>query len=190
VTLTWASSKLTIDTAVGAATTAFTLTDATRLGASSSQWDGCARIDVVAGDGASPRGQFLIGYYADATNYFLASVTSARDIGAFSSATSGGAITHTFAAGPSSGQATGGELWIRVSRTADGIFTVWWGVGTAGALPTAWTRHLTVDRAALGLALPTTSPIYVGGGWFGDGAMAAAWTVDVLAIRTTWQGSL
>lgn len=190
VTATWASSKLTISAPSGSNTITFVTSDTTRLGASSSQWDSCQRIDMVAGDGASPAAQFLSGFYVDDNNYILVSYkTDTRTIGLFTKA-AGSATDHGFVSGPSSGQATGGELWIRVSRLVSGGVAVFWGVGTSGALPTAWTRTHLVDRAELTLAVPSSCSIYSGFGWFGVGALSTTTTVDVLAIRTTWQGSL
>lgn len=190
VTATWASSKLTLSAPLGANTITFATSNTSRLGASSSQWDSCQRIDMVAGDGASPAAQFLSGFYVDDNNYILASYkTDTRTIGLFTKA-AGSATDHGFVSGPSSGQATGGELWIRVSRLVSGEVAVWWGVGTSGALPTAWTRTHLIDRAALTLAVPSSCSIYSGFGWFGFGALSTTTTVDVLAIRTTWQGSL
>lgn len=190
VTATWGSGKLVLDAPAGTNTATFVTTNTSRLGASSSQWDMCARVDIVAGDGVSPAAQTLIGFYVDANNYILLSYKmDDRTVGLFTVAA--GAFTdHGFVGGPSSGQATGGELWFRVTRLANGTVAVWWGVGVAGAVPTAWTRTHLIDRPALTLAVPTSCSLYVGMGWFGLGPLSAQTTVDVLAIRTTWQGSL
>jgi hypothetical protein len=98
-------------------------------------------------------------------------------------------VDHGFVAGPSTAQLGAGQLWLRLTRTVDGAFVAWWGIGTAGAVPTAWTRTHRVD---LPTAIPAlgTPPIVLSAGHLGLGALAAQWTVDVLAIRTSWQGSL
>jgi len=189
VTATWASSKLTITAASGSSALTNVSSDTSRLGASASTWDLCCRVDVVAGDGGSLQAQFLIGYYVDSNNYMLLSYTNTRTIGVFSKA-AGSTTDHGFVSGPSSGQATGGEMWLRLTRLSNGTIAAWWGVGTSGALPTAWTRTHLIDRAAMTAAVGTTAKSWIESGWFGLGALSTAWTVDVLAIRTTWQGSL
>ena len=190
VTATWGSGKLVIDAPTGENTITFVTSNATRLGASASQWDLCARVDIVAGDGVAPAAQALFGFYVDANNYILLSYRlDDRTVGLFTNVSSS-ATDHGFVAGPSSGQATGAQLWLRVSRLISGEVAVWWGVGTAGAIPTGWTRTHLIDRPALALAVPTTCSLYAGMGWFGLGPLSAQTTVDVLAIRTTWQGSL
>lgn len=190
VTATWGSGKLVLNAPTGETTVTFVTSNATRLGASASQWDLCARVDIVAGDGVAPAGLTMIGFYVDDNNFILlAYKMDDRYVGLFTKVA--GAFTdHGFVAPPSSGQATGGEMWFRVSRLISGEVAAWWGVGTAGALPTAWTRTHLIDRAALTLAVPTTCSVYAGMGSFGLGPLSATTTVDVLAIRTTWQGSL
>ena len=190
VTATWGSGKLTLDAPTGAGTITLVTSDTTRLGASASQWDMCVRVDIVAGDGVAPAAQALFGFYVDNNNYILLSYKmDNRTVGLFTK-DSGSETNHGFVAGPSSGAATGAQLWFRVSRLISGEVAAWWGVGTAGAIPTAWTRTHLIDRPGLTLAVPTTCSVYAGMGWFGLGPLSATTTVDVLAIRTSWQGSL
>ncbi len=189
VTATWASSKLTLSAPTGATHLTSVKRDATPLDARATQWEACIRVQVTAGDNTSPRGQLILRWQESAGNAFSAVLTSQRQIGCTSDA-SGSATDHGFVSGPSAGQITGGQLWIRLTRLHDGRIAVWWGVGTSGALPTAWTRTHLVDRAALTLAVSSQAKILFVYGWFGEGGIGTTWTVDVLAIRTSWSGQL
>lgn len=189
VTATWASSKLTLSAPTGATHLTLVERDATPLDARATQWEACIRVQVTAGDNTSPRGQLILRWQESAGNAFSAVLTSQRQIGCTSDA-SGSATDHGFVSGPSAGQITGGQLWIRLTRLHDGRIAVWWGVGTSGALPTAWTRTHLVDRAALTLAVSSQAKIRFVYGWFGEGGIGTTWTVDVLAIRTSWSGQL
>ena len=190
VTVTWSGTALTLAAAAGTTGLGFVTRDATPLGASSTSWEIAVRLDVTAGDGlGAPRGFFLLGFYLNASNYSLSTLRSDRYVGMFTNI-SGTTTNVGETTGPSSGDLTGGQFWLRHSRTQNGQFIAWWGVGTGGALPTAWRQLYTVSNVSLMTALPTTTTIYVGSGAYGEGAIASPWTVEVLAIRMTSVGSL
>ena len=187
-TATWSGGVLSIVASAGATGVASVTRDAIDTGATS--WDLAVRIDVVAGDGMGvPRGMALVGWRVDASNYSVTTLRSDRRVGHFTSA-AGSFTNHGEVAGPSSGDLTGGQFWLRHTRGTDGKFVSGWGVGTGGATPTVWTRLFVVDSAALITAVPSTAPAIVGSGAYGEGALTSAWSVDVLAIRPSWQGSL
>jgi hypothetical protein len=190
VTVTWSGTALTLAAAAGVTSLGFVTRDATPLGASSTSWEIAVRLRVTAGDGlGAPRGFFLMGFYFNASNYSLSTLRSDRFVGMFTNA-SGGFTNVGETTGPSSGDLTGGQFWLRHSRTQQGLFISWWGVGTGGALPTVWRQLYTVSNVSLMTALPTTTTIYVGSGAYGEGAIGSPWTVEVLAIRMTSVGSL
>jgi hypothetical protein len=191
VTVTWsAGTALTLAADAGTTGLAFVTRDATPLGASSTSWEIAVRLDVTAGDGmGAPRGFFLMGFYVDASNYSLSTLRSDRNVGMFTNV-AGSTTNVGETTGPSSGDLTGGQFWLRHSRTQNGQFIAWWGVGVGGALPTTWRQLYTATNTSLMTALPTTSTIYVGSGAYGEGAIASPWTVEVLAIRMTSVGSL
>jgi hypothetical protein len=152
-------------------------------------WDTCVRLDVTAGDAASGTGYFLVAAWVDASNFVYGRLyvdgTLRLVYRIAGSETISGDV-----AGPSAGQRTGGQLWLRLHGDALGRWALLWGVGSAGALPTAWTRTHAIDVGALAVAVPATAGIDL---WVGSGGgtpLSATHTVDVLAIRTTWSGSL
>lgn len=190
VTISRASSTLTLAAAIGTTGLGFVTRDASPLTAGAPSWDVAVRLDVTAGVGTgAPRGLTLLGFYTDANNYSLTSLRSDRYVGLFVNAA--GSFTNVAeVVGPSSGDLTGGQFWLRNTRCDDGRFVAWWGVGVGGELPTLWRRIGVRDDNSLPNALGTTTRLYVGSGAYGEGAIGSAWTVDVLAIRTTSAGAL
>ena len=190
VTISRASSTLTLAAAIGTTGTGFVTRDASPLVVSATSWDVAVRLDVTAGVGmGSPRGLLLAGFYTDANNFSLTTLRSDRYVGLFVKAA--GSFTNVAeVVGPSSGDLTGGQFWLRNTRCDDGRFVAWWGVGVGGELPTLWRRIGVRDDNSLPNALGTTTRLYVGSGAYGEGALGSAWTVDVLAIRATSAGSL
>ena len=190
VTISRASSTLTLAAAIGTTGNGFVTRDASPLAVSATSWDVAVRLDVTAGDGTGyPRGLTLLGFYTDANNYSLTTLRSDRYVGLYVKAA--GSFTNVAeVVGPSSGDLTGGQFWLRNTRCDDGRFVAWWGVGVGGELPTLWRRIGVRDDNSLPNALGTTTRLYVGSGAYGEGAIGSAWTVDVLAIRTTWSGTL
>lgn len=190
VTISRASSTLTLAAAIGTTGNGFVTRDASPLAVSATSWDVAVRLDVTAGDGMGyPRGLTLLGFYTDANNFSLTTLRSDRYVGLYVNAA--GSFTNVAqVVGPSSGDLTGGQFWLRNTRCDDGRFVAWWGVGVGGELPTLWRRIGVRDDNSLPNALGTTTSLYVGSGAYGEGAIGSAWTVDVLAIRTTSAGSL
>lgn len=190
VTISRASSTLTLAAAIGTTGNGFVTRDASPLAVSATSWDVAVRLDVTAGDGMGyPRGMSLMGFYTDANNFSLTTLRSDRYVGLYVKA-AGWFTNVAEVVGPSSGDLTGGQFWLRNTRCDDGRFVAWWGVGVGGELPTRWRRIGVHDDNSLPNALGTTTSLYVGSGAYGEGAIGSAWTVDVLAIRTTWSGSL
>ncbi len=188
VTVTWGAGKLTLAAPIGTTTQSRTVRDATPFGSTSQEWQLLARVQVTAGAAAGGDvAQLQVGFGADANNRVVLCLLNNGRMGAFSLV--GGALTdHGFAAGPSTAEMAAGDLWVRMTRTVEGAFVTWWGIGVAGAVPTVWTRRQIVDRQQL-------LPVIDGGRtWIESGtfsvALLVAWDVDVLAIRTSWSGSL
>ena len=104
--------------------------------------------------------------------------------------TGGSEVISSDVAGPSAPQRTGGQLWLRLRGDVFGTWRAMWGVGSAGALPTAWTTAVSVSIAAIGPAVPATAGMEMWVGSAGGTPLAATHTVDVLAIRDSWSDSL
>ncbi len=189
VTATWASGKLSLSIPSGSSDFSAVTRDVTPLDARATQWDVAARVQVTAGDGTTPQGQLFLEWHESAGNCFRVVLISDRSI-LCGSEVGASYVDHGLAYGLSSGETTGGQLWLRLTRLEDGRIAAWWGVGVAGALPTAWTRTHLVDRAALTAAVSSQATIRVGYGCYGLGPLGATWTVDVLAIRASWRGEL
>ena len=189
VTATWASGKLSLSIPSGSVDFSAVTRDVTPLDARATQWDVAVRVQVTAGDGTTPQGQLFLEWQESAGNCFRVVLISNRSI-LCGSEVGASYVDHGLAYGLSSGETTGGQLWLRLTRLEDGRIAAWWGVGVAGALPTAWTRTHLVDRAALTAAVSSQATIRVGYGCYGLGPLGARWTVDVLAIRASWRGEL
>lgn len=190
VTATWTGSVLEFRQPVGSTTQADVIRNVSPINPQSLTWDLAVRLQVdPLAPGGSPRSQFGAGFRLNTNNRVLVSLISNGEVGSFSQI--GGFITnHGFAAGPDLSQRTGGQLWLRLSRLDTGDeFTVWWGVGVAGALPDYWTKQYTTNISGANNALQLPS-VFVYSGWFGEGGVGAAWNVDVLDIRTAWNGQI
>lgn len=191
VTASWDSGILSIDAPIGSNSLAFLSRDSSPLGDTSQTWDVSARIWVMSGAGASPRGQCAISFQfgsGDTNRYIRACLLSNGEVGCFSNDGSG-FTNHGFIFGPTLVNLVSGDVWIRLTRTNEGKFVIWWGMGNAGAVPTWWIRVVVVDRIGLNAALELPT-IGIYSGWFGEGALTTAWNVDILAIRTSWIGLL
>jgi len=189
VTATWASGKLSLSAPSGSSALSAVTRDVTPLDARATQWDVAARVQVTAGDGTTPQGQLILEWHESVGNSFRVALISDRKI-LCASDVGASYADHGLAYGLSSGETTGGQLWLRLTRLEDGRIAAWWGVGVAGALPTAWTRTHLVDRAELTAAVSSQATIRIYSGYYGAGPLGATWTVDVLDIRTSWSGQL
>ena len=162
---------------------------ASPLSSTAHAWDYAARIDVTAGDTTSGTGYVLLFVASDATNfvyYLLSQDGTTRMVHRIAGTeTSLGDV-----AGPSSGQRTGAQLWLRLRGDVSGRWVALWGVGSSGSLPTVWTRTHAADVAGLTAAVPATSALEIWVGSSGGAPLTATHTVDVLDIRSSWQGSL
>lgn len=134
-TATWGGGILAL--AIAANTTAATGAPvAGAVGVGGDDYDFAARVEYAVGNGATQATASLTSG-SDASNY--------ASFGAYADGTlsygyllAGAWTTLGTASGPSSGQRSGGQLWLRISRRS-GALVFAWGVGVSGALPTAWT---------------------------------------------------
>lgn len=185
---TWSGGVLTLSAASGA-TGRVEVERASPLSSTAHAWDYAVRIDVTAGDTTSGTGYVLLIVAADANNFvyylLLQNGTTRLVYGIAGTATSLGDV-----AGPSSGQRTGAQLWLRLRGDVSGRWVALWGVGSSGSLPTVWTRTHAADVAGLTAAVPATSALEIWVGSSGGAPLTATHTVDVLAIRSSWSGSL
>ena len=147
----------------------------------STEWvDVAVRFQVLAGDGASStRTGFSIGVSSTSNVSINFWNNSNVECGHFDGATFTSLAT---AAGPDSGQRTGGNLWLRITRTPTGVSFAW-GVGSGGALPTSWT---VVHTSVLAVVL-----LRAGGSHFEMFALtltSQTHEVDALAVQTALPG--
>lgn len=190
---TWAASVLTLS-ALSGATGAVEVSHAAVIPAGAQEWDLAVRVQVTAGDTSqttSSTGYILAMLRLDADNY-VAAVLYANSTLVCLWRVGGGVLTNSgsLTPAPNASQRTGGQLWLRISGDTAGRWVLSWGAGSAGALPTVWQRVYTIDSAPLsGYAMATAQLVLINGS-SGGAARAAAHTVDVLAIRSSWRGSL
>ncbi len=141
-------------------------------------WDVAVRVKVLTGNSSAQ------------TRVRLVAGASASDAVAFELDTDGGAISYRVASasatdittttGPTSGQRTGGELWMRI-RGGDSGYRTLWGVGASGALPTTWTvAQSRSSDAAAAVTWGVHCQVLVG---TLDTSVASGLTVDVLDVR-------
>lgn len=149
--------------------------------ADADEWDALLRVDVTAGDGDANT-RFILSVGRDTDDYYSLALYASGTLEA--GRVVGGSYTSVAtAAGPSSGERTGAQLWLRLSRRVGAVVSSW-GVGTSGALPTHWTT-LASDSVAASLTAACgtygriTHVTLVG--------VTGGFGVDVLAIRSTAQ---
>ena len=186
---TWTSGVSATLAALVGATGRVEVEHATPIYSGAQQWDHCVRVDVVAGDTTSGSGYFVLIAIVDATNYVYLRLYQDGQI-RLVYRTGGSEVISSDVAGPSAPQRTGGQLWLRLRGDVFGTWRAMWGVGSAGALPTAWTTAVSVSIAAIGPAVPATAGMEMWVGSAGGTPLAATHTVDVLAIRDSWSDSL
>lgn len=189
-TFSWSGGAALWSSAAGATAGTSVGRDTSSFGSGALSWDYAVRFQVTAGSAASPEGAIFLSARADASNtiYLVFSITSGQMAFYW---TIGGVFGQTAfsGSGSSSGQRTGGQMWLRLQRAQTGLFRGWWGVGTSGALPTAWTRVVERDDAALTRAIATTSVMRMAVEPFTT-ALSETVSVSVLDIRSSWSGSL
>ena len=185
---TWAASVLTLS-ALSGATGRVEVAHAAVVDETAVQREWLVRLDVTAGNASGSTGYFLMIVRADATNYVYLRMTAAGDL-RLTYAIAGAETHSSDVAGPSAGQRTGGQLWLRLATDGLGRWISLWGVGSAGAVPTVWTRLHDVSASGLIPAVPATAGIGLWVGSAGGVSLSATHTVDVLAIRSSWRGTL
>jgi hypothetical protein len=142
------------------------------------QWDVAIRVKVLTGNNSTM------------TRVRLVAGVSASDAVTFELDTDGSAISYRIASasatdistttGPTSGQRTGGELWMRI-RGGDSGYRTLWGVGSSGALPTSWTvAQSRSSDAASAVTWGQHCQVLVG---TLDTSVSGGLTVDVLDVR-------
>jgi hypothetical protein len=182
-TVTWATAPARLSFAIPPSTDGLLSALRAAYIPEADEWDVVARVDITAGDGANNT-RVILQAGVDANNlYALAlyadgTLEPGRTVGG--AYTSGGT-----AAGPDSGQRTGGQLWMRLSRRVTGVVASW-GVGAAGALPVTWATVVTPDTSAAGLTATCGTYVRIIHTTFGGGVVAG-FSADVLAIRLTGQ---
>lgn len=186
---TWTAGVSVTLTALSGATGRVEVQQAAVISSGAQQWDHCVRVDVTAGDTTSGTGFFVLIVRADASNFVYARLYQNGQI-RLVYRTGGSEVISSDVAGPSAPQRTGGQLWLRLRGDVFGAWRAMWGVGSAGALPTAWTTAVSVTSADLGAAVPATSGVEMWVGSSGGTPLTATHTVEVLAIRDSWSGSL
>lgn len=107
------------------------------------------RLDVVSDGGSPGSANLALSCGVDANNrvYWQLFTDGSFQGGGFSGGSWVSLLNRT-SVEVTSGQMTGGDLWLRISARL-GAVALWWGVGTAGALPTTWTRRSTTQSATL-----------------------------------------
>jgi hypothetical protein len=143
------------------------------------EWDALCRVQITAGDGAANT-RLILQVGTDADNLYALALYADGTLEPGRTVATVYTSAGT-ASGPSSGQRTGGQLWLRLSRRTTGI-AAYWGVGSAGAVPTSWTLVVPPETgvAAIGAAQGTYFRIVHTA--FGGG-VAGGFAADVLAIR-------
>ena len=142
---TWGSSKLACVCPLGSAASCGS-SKAAYL-ASGEWYDVAARLQVIAGNGSSATRVGLGVGTSASSNVSIDLWTSGTvECGHYDGSTF---TALAFPAATSSGERTGGELWLRISRTPTSV-AFSWGVGTGGALPTAWNViHVSTNATVL-----------------------------------------
>lgn len=144
-------------------------------------WDVSARVQVIVGDGsASTRARLSVG--TDASNCAVVEVDTAGAVIAYRVTSGSSAQVTTLSGVVTSGQLTGGQLWLRLCGSLSG-FRAFWGVGSAGALPTSWSvvQSRGSDDAAA-VSVGAYASVLVG---TIDSSVAAGLTVDVLDVQAS-----
>jgi hypothetical protein len=150
-------------------------------------WDFAVRLDVVSGDASSnTRVGFVIG--KDDENHVALSLwTNGTLEASYVSATSFQSLTFGSVAGITSGVRTGGQLWLRMTRTPTGV-SWWWGLGSGDAMPTQWQYYYSLaEVAAAGYAARVAAAMTASSGRYVQiyalTLAAVDLDVDVTAIR-------
>lgn len=143
-------------------------------------WDIAVRVQITTGDGSNATRIALIAG-VDTNNSINLAMWGDGTI-ELGRVEGGSYLAAGFSAGPSSGQRTGGQLWLRLSNTG-GVVRAMWGVGSAGAPPTSWTvQYSYADTVATKLSLGTFVRFTA---FTLDTSVVAGYVVDLLTIRSS-----
>ncbi len=180
---TWTASTLVLTVPSGVSGTVRQQHD-DEIGAGALAWDFAVRLQATTGSGTTTA---VVGVYwifnGGATEYFGVNVRGdgALYVGwATPTLGSDAFASTTLSLG-------GGQSWVRLSRTEAGQQIVWYGEGSAGALPVQWTRRYVLDTAEAASVRPVAVQIIAAGV---SGAPSVDWAATVRAIRTTSAGAL
>jgi hypothetical protein len=155
------------------------------------EYDLCLRLDIAAGDPqASAQMVFRVG--ASSSSFLgvhlygngQVSVLQNRS-GTTATPRSPGAVP-TPPAGIDAAARTGGQMWLRFSHRV-GRFTLSWGTGTAGALPTGWELIYATPESGWENAIFASAGQYVEFNLYAPSPLGVTYTLDLLAIRATGQ---
>jgi hypothetical protein len=142
------------------------------------QWDVAVRVQVLTGDGSASTRVRLVAGVGASDNVTLEIDTNGSAISYRVASSSATDISTT--TGPTSGQRTGGQLWLRI-RGGDAGYRTLWGVGSAGALPTSWTvAQSRSSDAAAAVTWGVHCQVLVG---TLDTSVSSGLTVDVLDVQ-------
>ena len=143
-------------------------------------YDLAIRVDVVTGDTSAATRLVLTAGQSSAAN--VSTILWANGTIEWGHYGSGSFTSLGTTAGPDSGQRTGGQLWLRITRTPTGVAFAW-GVGSASVRPTTWTT-VGVSTAANVLARA--------GGTYAQikvlTTSSVAFVADILAITRSLPG--
>ena len=175
---TWGSSKFACVCPLGSAASCGSYK--TGYTASAEWYDVAIRAQVLSADGSTlTRAGFSIGGSSSSNVSINFWNNGTVECGHYDGSTF---TSLTSTAGPDSGQRTGGQLWIRITRTPTSV-AFSWGVGSAGALPTSWTTvHVSTNATVL---------LRSGGSrleLFALTTSSLAFSVDILAVKTALPG--
>ncbi len=193
LSFTW-SAGVSLTTSGASGTTGNgNVTRAAVLDSGAQEWDWVVRVQVTAGDASqttSTSGYILLQMGIGASQYVSTVLYASGNYHIFHDVGAGLVNSGPLTPAPSAGQRTGGNLWIRIRGDVFGRWSASWGVGSAGALPTAWQRVWTLDSATLSGYAMAASGLTIVNGSSGGAVRTATHTVVVHAIRSTWSGTL
>lgn len=143
-TATWGGGLLAL--AISAGTTANTGAPvAGSVGVGGDDYDFAVRAEYSTGNGSS-QAALSLASGSDGSNYISLGCYADGSL-SWGYLLGGAWTTLGSGSGPNSGQRTGGQLWLRLTRRA-GLVAFAWGVGSAGSLPATWTVVGTYATAA------------------------------------------
>lgn len=144
-------------------------------------WDVAIRIQVVTGDtSAQTRISLAVGKDSSNTVNLGLWGDGTFELGRVEGGSYGSA---SWSAGPTAGQRTGGQLWLRLSNVC-GVVRAMWGEGSDGNPPSSWTiqyayANTTTPKLTNGTFVKITPAYTI------DTSVSAGYVVDVLDIRSS-----